>query len=43
MENFNIQDWQAKFLKEDKEVKEITSGGLQRIDGMIHRGLLKNS
>ena len=41
MENFNIQDWQAKFLKENKEVKEITSGGLQRIEGMVHRELLK--
>ena len=41
MENFNIQDWQAKFLKENKEVREITSGGLQRIEGMVHRELLK--
>lgn len=41
MENFNIQDWQTKFLKENKEVREITSGGLERIDGMVHRGLLK--
>jgi hypothetical protein len=39
--DFNIHEWQAKYLKENKEVREITSGGLQRIDGMVHRGLLK--
>jgi hypothetical protein len=41
MENFDIHQWQAKYLKENKEVKEITSAGLQRIDGMVHRGLLQ--
>lgn len=41
MENFDIHQWQAKYLKENKEVKEITSAGLQTIDGMIHRGLLQ--
>lgn len=39
--DFDIHKWQARYLGENKEVKEITSGGLQRINGMVHRGLLK--
>ena len=38
---FDIHKWQARYLGENKEVREITSGGLQRIDGMVHRELLK--
>jgi hypothetical protein len=39
--NFDIHKWQAKYLRETKEVKEVTGAGLQRLDGMVHRGLLK--
>ena len=39
--NFDIHKWQAKYLRESKEVKEVTGAGLQRLDGMVHRGLLK--
>lgn len=41
--NFDIHKWQAKYLiKESAEVKEITGAGLKRLDGMVHRGLLKD-
>jgi hypothetical protein len=39
--DFDIHKWQARYLGENREVREITSGGLDRIDGMVHRGLLK--
>lgn len=39
--NFDIHKWQAKYLKESKKVNEITSDSLERLDGMVHRGLLK--
>ena len=39
--NFDIHKWQAKYLKESKVVKEITGAGLERLDGMVHRDLLK--
>jgi hypothetical protein len=47
MENtFDIHKWQAKHLtklvKENRQVKEVTGAGLQRLDGMVHRGLLKD-
>lgn len=41
MKDINIHNWQAKFLKENKEVREITSAGLQRLDGMVNRVLLQ--
>jgi hypothetical protein len=44
--DFNIHQWQAKFLtklvKENRQVKEITSDGLARLDGMIEQPLLRN-
>jgi hypothetical protein len=39
--DFDIHQWQAKYLKENIEVREITSAGLQRLDGMVNRVLLQ--
>lgn len=39
--DFDIHQWQARYLGENKEVREITSAGLQRLDGMVHRVLLQ--
>lgn len=39
--NFDMHQWRAKHLQESKKVNEITSDSLERLDGMVHRGLLK--
>lgn len=39
--NFDIHKWQAKYLKENKGVREITGEGLDRLEGMIDRPLLR--
>jgi hypothetical protein len=47
MENtFDIHKWQAKHLtklvKENRQVKEVTGAGLERLDGMIEQPLLRS-
>jgi hypothetical protein len=39
--NFDIHKWQAKYLRESKEVREVTGAGLERLEGMIDRPLLR--
>jgi hypothetical protein len=38
---FDIYKWQAKYLKENTQVKEISGSSFGRLDGMVDQPLLR--